>query len=330
MSRNVPRIGFVGVGWIGRHRMQSLLKTGLVEAVAVLDASPQAAGEALRLAPRAQRVDTLREMLKHDVDGVVVATPNALHAEQCLEAFEAGAHVFCQKPLGRTAAEVKTIVEAARKHDRLLGVDLSYRHVAGMRDIRDRICAGDVGEVYAMDLVFHNAYGPDKAWFYDPELSGGGCVLDLGIHLVDLALWALDFPRVTGVTSRLYSQGRPIDTPHKAVEDHAAWRLDLENGASATMACSWRGSHGRDAVIAATFHGVKGSLRLENVGGSFFDFRSERLQGTRATTLTEPPDDWSGRAIEAWARRLVERPRHDPECARHIDVMEVLDRVYSP
>jgi predicted dehydrogenase len=48
--------------------------------------------------------------------------------------------------------------------------------------------------VFAVDLVFHNAYGPDKPWFYDPELSGGGCVMDLGVHLVDLALWSLDFP----------------------------------------------------------------------------------------------------------------------------------------
>jgi predicted dehydrogenase len=61
--------------------------------------------------------------------------------------------------------------------------------------------SGELGRVFAVDLVFHNAYGPDKPWFYDPELAGGGCVMDLGVHLVDLALWSLDFPGVTAVTS---------------------------------------------------------------------------------------------------------------------------------
>ena len=67
-----------------------------------------------------------------------------------------------------------------------------------------------LGRTYAVDLVFHNAYGPDKAWFYDPALSGGGCVMDLGVHLVDLALWALDFPAVTKVSSTFVA-GWPVE-----------------------------------------------------------------------------------------------------------------------
>src|SRR5690606_9981181 len=120
--------------------------------------------------------------------------------------------VFCQKPLGRTAAEAAAAVAAARQADRLLAVDLSYRFTQGMQRIREQVRAGALGRVFAADLVFHNAYGPDKPWFYDPRLAGGGCVMDLGVHLVDLALWLLDFPDVERVESTLLAGGAPLGT----------------------------------------------------------------------------------------------------------------------
>lgn len=327
--RGIPRLGFVGVGWIGRHRMASLLKNGAAEAVAVFDASPEAANEACRLAPGAQRVQDFAEMLDLDLDGVVIATPNALHAEQSIAALKRGLHVFCQKPLGRSAGEVREIIQAAHENDRVLGVDLSYRHVEAMRRVKELVRDGEIGEVFAADLVFHNAYGPDRAWFYDRDLAGGGCLLDLGIHLVDLGLWVLDFPRIERVSGRLYSHGRPLKSDDCAVEDYALARLDLSNDATLQVACSWRVSAGCDAIIGATFHGTKGSVRMGNVGGSFYDFRAERLHGTRAQSLVEPPEDWSGRAIEDWARRTIDAPRFDPEMWRHVDVMEAIDRVYA-
>ena len=153
------------------------------------------AAEAGRLAPRRKLVGTLDDLVDLEVDGVVIATPSAMHAEQSIRALERGAAVFCQKPLGRTAAEVRAVVDAARAADRLLGVDLSYRFTEGMRRVRDLVRSGELGRVYAVDLVFHNAYGPDKPWFYDPALSGGGCVMDLGVHLVDLAALDAGLPR---------------------------------------------------------------------------------------------------------------------------------------
>jgi len=122
-----PRIGFLGVGWIGLHRMKAILATGAVDVAAVADPSREMAGEALRLAPNAKLVGTLDDLLDDGVGGVVIATPSAMHAEQSIRALERGAAVFCQKPLGRTAAEVRTVLQAARAADRLLSVDLSYR-----------------------------------------------------------------------------------------------------------------------------------------------------------------------------------------------------------
>jgi predicted dehydrogenase len=325
-----PRLGFLGVGWIGRHRMQAIANSGAATISAVADASPEAAREASRGLEHVPRVArSLDELLGEELDGIVIATPSALHAEQAIAALERGVAVFCQKPLARTMAETQRVIDAARAADRLLGVDLSYRHTAAMRAIRDLVRRGDLGRVYAVDLVFHNAYGPDKAWFRDPALSGGGCVIDLGIHLVDLALWALDFPAVRAATSRLYAQGEALREPSRHVEDYAIARLDLADGASVQLACSWNLPAGRDAVIGASFYGTEGGAAMHNVDGSFYDFVAERHRGTSRETLSAPPDEWGGRAAVDWARRLAGGEHFDPATMRLVDVASAIDRIYG-
>ena len=324
-----PRVGFLGVGWIGRSRMEAIAATGAVDIVAVAEPSPEMAAEALKLAPGAKPVADLSELLAERLDGVVIATPSALHAEQSIRALDAGAAVFCQKPLGRSVAEVRAVVEAARAADRLLAVDLSYRFTAGMSRIRELLQAGQLGRVFAVDLVFHNAYGPDKPWFYDPALSGGGCVMDLGVHLVDLALWAMDFPVVTGVSSHLIAGGEPLGTRTDAVEDYALATLRLAGGAAVQLSCSWRLQAGVDAIIGASFYGTGGGAALSNVGGSFYDFTAERYRGTATEELAGPPDAWGGRAAADWAVRLAGGARFDAEAERLVEVAAVLDRIYG-
>jgi predicted dehydrogenase len=281
------------------------------------------------LAPGAAILPDLDALLDAGLDGLVIATPSALHAEQSIRALDRGLAVFCQKPLGRTAPETRAVVDAARAADRLLAVDLSYRFTSGMVAVRDLIARGELGRVFAADLTFHNAYGPDKPWFYDPALSGGGCVVDLGVHLVDLALWALDFPAVTRVTSHLMSGGEPLGPHTDRVEDYAVATLELATGTVLRLACSWRLHAGREAVIAAAFHGTGGGAALTNVDGSFYDFTAGRHRGTARETLTTPPDSWGGRAAADWATRLAAGARYDPAAERLVDVAAALDRIYG-
>jgi predicted dehydrogenase len=324
-----PRVGFLGVGWIGRHRMEAILATGAVEVVGIADASAETAAAAAALAPGARLVSTLDELLDLGLDAVVIATPSALHAAQSIRALERGAAVFCQKPLGRTAAEAHAAVDAARAADRLLCVDLSYRFTDGMRRIREIVRAGGLGRVYAVDLVFHNAYGPDKPWFYDPALAGGGCVMDLGVHLVDLALWTLDWPEVAGVSARLLAGGEPLGRRIDAVEDYGLATLELATGTVVQLACSWRLQAGRDAIISAAFYGTEGGARLANVAGSFYDFKAERYRGTARETLIGPPDAWGGRAAADFATRLAAGERFDAAAEQLVDVARVLDQIYG-
>lgn len=323
------RVGFLGVGWIGRHRMEAMIATGVVEAAAICDPSAECVGSAREVAPGAAIVTDLDAMLALEMDGLVIATPSAMHAAQSIAALDRGLAVFCQKPLGRSADEAQAVVDAARRADRLLGVDFSYRKTAAVAAIARHMREGALGHVFAADLTFHNAYGPGKPWFFRREESGGGCVIDLGAHLVDLALWLLDFPQVETVTSRLYAAGEPLNLGAEAVEDYAVARLDLATGANVRLACSWNLHAGREALIEATFYGTHGSASLRNLNGSFYDFEATLGRGTTHEQIAAPPDDWGGRAAAAWARRLADEARFDPQAEQLVEVSSVLDRIYA-
>jgi predicted dehydrogenase len=302
-----PRLAFAGLGWIGRHRMDAIIASGLAEAAYTCDVDTELSFD---------------DLLAGDADAIVIATPSAMHAEQSIAALERGKAVFCQKPLGRNADETRRVVDAARANDRLLAVDLSYRFTDAMRAVKKLVEEKTIGDVYAVDLVFHNAYGPDKPWFYDATLSGGGCVIDLGIHLVDLALWTLNFPAVERTTSRLFHHGGP------AVEDYAVAMMDLSNGAALQLACSWNLSAGRDAVIAATFYGTHGAAAFHNVNGSFYDLVAEHYQKTQSTQLTQPGEAWGGRGVVDFAEKLATSNAFDPAIEHVVDVAAALDSIY--
>jgi predicted dehydrogenase len=324
-----PRIGFVGIGWIGTQRMKALAASGAADVVAVTDSSVDAARAAVVHAPGAELVPDLESLLGLELDGVVIATPTALHAAQAISCLGSGVAVFCQKPLGRSAAETLQVITAARTSDRLLAVDMCYRFVRAVAVIKELADAGAVGEIYACDLIFHNAYGPDKPWYYDPRLSGGGCVIDLGIHLIDLALWFLNAPPLRAVSSRRFAKGQALADDEPALEDYAVVRLDFATGVTASLACSWNLPAGQDAVIRAAFYGTRGGLAVTNVTGSFYDFRAECYRGTAREVLDEAPDAWGGRALSAWVAQLAQGSAYDPAIEGTQVIAAVIDAIYG-
>ena len=325
-----PRIGFLGTGWIGRHRMQAIQLSRQAEVAAIADVCQENAREAAKLAPGAVLVDSLDALLELGLDAVVIATPSAGHCSQAVRALEAGLAVFCQKPLGRSAQEARMVVDTARAANRLLGVDFSYRFTDAVQKMYQLVSSGELGQVYAADLVFHNAYGPDKAWFYDAELSGGGCLMDLGSHLVDLALWFFGYPEVRSVSSSIFAAGERLKGGSGRVEDYAVVSLVLEDGHAVRVACSWNVSAGRDAVIESSFFGTSGGVSFRNVQGSFYDFVAERFRGTASETIATPPDNWGGRCAVAWVQQLrAEGGGFDPQAEKLVQVAAVLDAAYG-
>jgi predicted dehydrogenase len=326
--RTRPRLGFLGLGWIGWHRMDAIARSGLADIACLADPSAEAIAHARTTsAPDAEAV-TPEMVAESDIDGLVIATPSALHADQAIAALERGIPVFCQKPLGRNALEVERAVTAAREAGVLLEVDMSYRWCRAIDAVRRTIHGGEIGSVFSADLVFHNAYGPDKSWFYQPELSGGGCVIDLGTHLVDLVHWILPDASVTRVSAQLFSRGQRW-SGRDQTEDYATATLELSSGATARIACSWNLAAGKDAVIQGFFAGREGSVAFHNVNGSFFDLVAERYRGTSRETLEVPPDEWGGRAAVAWARRVSNGDGFDPVADHLVATARTIDMIYA-
>lgn len=328
LRRGKPlRLGFAGVGWIGRHRMDAAVGSGIVEVAALADPLPTAIAAAIDSYPAADVCTTFEDLLDSDLDGIVLATPSALHASQAIAALERGFPVFCQKPLGRNARETAAVIAAAESADLLLDVDLSYRFTEGMQRIKELVSEGELGDILSIECVFHNAYGPDKPWFYSRRCSGGGCLLDLGIHLVDLALWCLDFPEVQGACGVVHESQR--GEAGDKVEDFAAGLVHLNDGGILQISTSWGSHSGCDAEIQMRLLGTQGGACFRNVNGSFYDFMAERFYPDRSRErLSGAPDDWGGRAIHAWVRSLADSRRFDPEIRHLIGVARVLDQLY--
>lgn len=305
-----------------------MIETGLVEAAAFADPSPEMSMAAKAMAPQAEVYTDLEDLLRRDLDGIVIATPSAQHAAQAIRALDAGLAVFCQKPLGRNAQEVADVVEAARRNDRLLCVDLSYRETDAMRQIRHLIGNGELGDMFAVNMIFHNAYGPDKPWFYDRNASGGGCLMDLGVHLVDLALFALDFPKVAHVSGQLFAKGKPIGGSSDMVEDFAVATIVLEQGSIVTVSCSWNLHAGRDAVIQAEFYGTEGGASLFNLKGSFYALTGERFSGTSREALCAPQTDWGARAAVSFVSQLAQSKAFSEDCEKLVAAASVIDGIY--
>ena len=327
-ARETLRLGFLGLGWIGRKRLDAVAGASGVKIAALADSDGGRLSDAAAAYPDALPADDIEALLACDLDGVIIATPNAAHAAQATTCLSRGVPVFCQKPLGVTGAEAETVIEAARAADLLLGVDFSYRHVQGMNELRRRIVSGELGDILALDLVFHNAYGPDKPWVCERRLSGGGALLDLGVHLLDLALWLQSGSAPRLMSSRLFAHGKPLQHCDE-IEDMAYAELRQTNGAVVRIACSWHAHTGCDAVIGFELLGSRGGARWRNVGGSFYDFALDIFKGRTAERIASPPDEWGPRALGAWLHRLRSDRSFDAEAEVIAQSARLIDEVYA-
>ena len=325
MTARRPRLGFVGLGWIGAMRLEAV--AGEAEVVALCDASPGRLEATARNHMRAACFQDYGEMLSRAaglrLDGVVIATPNALHGPQALAALGRGLAVFCQQPLAVSAGEARAVVDAARQAGRRLGVDDAYHFTVGARSLRELVASGALGRVFFLDAAFHNAYGPDKPWCFDPALSGGGALMDQGVHLIDLALWLLGDPPVRSVAGSTFQASEMAE-----VEDFVAARLTVDDGTVVSLASGWNAHAGQDCVIRVQAFGTAGGADFHNLAGSFYDFELARFDGRGTTIESRESRDWLNQALLHWVKSVGEGKGFDPEVERSAAVAAVVDAVY--
>jgi predicted dehydrogenase len=195
--------------------------------------------------------------------------------------------------------------------------------------LKAAIEAGELGRITAAELCFHNAYGPDAPWYYDVASSGGGCLLDLGCHLLDLCQWLLGARDPFDVRARCYRGGRRLVPPIREPEDFVMAEVLYASGIDVHVSCSWRASAGQGAIIGCRLFGTQGGAAIRNVGGSFYDFEVELNHGDRSRLLGAPPDAWAGRALVDWAARLQGGAGYAVDTAELAATARVIDRIYG-
>jgi predicted dehydrogenase len=321
------KVGFSGVSERDRQSLDWALASGLSRVVALAESDRNMAEDIVSVYRGVALLDTFDELLGCGLDGLVIAGPSHLHASRVIAALERGIPVFSRWPLGLSAAETEAVVTTARRLDRLLGVDFPYRMTEGMQQIRDLIRSGEMGEILAIEAVYHLANGPSEAWSYSRARAGGGCLFDLGAQLLDLALWSLDFPEVISAQGSV-RDGTRGDAGDR-VDDNASGFVRLQSEATLQFACSWGRHVGGEADLRIQFFGTRGSAVFENIGGELEEFFAERFHASQLREpLSVPPDSWKGRAFEEWLHCLNRSMRFDPEICHVMKIAGALDRLY--
>lgn len=299
------RAGIVGSRFAGQLHAESLAATGRVEIAAI--ASPTSAG-ALAERYGARPYTSVADMLDdQSLDVVSLALPNRFHADAAVAAARAGAHVICEKPLAQNLADADRMIQACDDAGVLLlyGEELCF--APRYRRVKQLIVDGALGAVFALSHRERHD-GPHARWFYDPALSGGGALLDMACHGIELTRWLMGKAAVTSVFARL-GNFRHKD---EAVEDHASVSLTFDGGAIATIEGSWAVAGGIDERLEVVGDG--GSVVADLARGGAMLVHSERGVGYAAEKAGDTRG-WSHVSFdEAWQWGWPQEFAHFIDC----------------
>lgn len=291
------RIGIVGAGHMGRIRAQSAQAHPGCRVVQVADTVSESAEALAKEVGCEAGTDWQHLVARRDIDAVVVATPHKYLAPITIAALQAGKHVFCEKPMARTVAEADEVLTCHRSHPQVLVVGFTLRHHPAIARARELLLEGAIGEPFYVRGCYGHGGRPgyQQEWRADPELAGGGELLDQGIHLIDLSRWFLgEFREVSGLTATFFwgmrastettsATGWPSPV-RRPVEDNAFVLLRTRDGRVASLHASWTQWKNR---FSFEVFGRDGFLVVDGLGGSY---GLERLTKGRRRAEGGPPE----------------------------------------
>jgi predicted dehydrogenase len=291
-----PGVAIVGCGLIGQKRARALAGARLA---ACADLDVRRAQAVAATSPGAIATADWREAIdRDDVAIVIVATINDSLAEISRYAAEAGRHVLVEKPAGRTVAEIDEVIAAAAAAKRLVRVGFNHRYHPALQKARELVDAGAAGELmFVRGRYGHGGrVGYDREWRANPALSGGGELIDQGVHLIDLARWFLgDFPSVTG-SAHTYFWQMPVD-------DNAflLLRTAADRAAFLHVSCTeWKN------LFSFEIYGKTAKIQIDGLGGSY---GVERITLYKMLPEMGPPETtaWEfPRGDQSWALEFAE------------------------
>jgi len=298
------KFGVIGGGVIGRLRAKTIAKRPDTTLVGVAD--PDAAAAARAVAGTAARTWPDYRPLVDDpsIDAIVVSTPVQLHERIALAAFEAGKHVLCEKPLSNDLASCRRILDAAQAHQRILAVGFNHRFYPSVKFLKRTVDSGLIGKLdHVRVFGGHEGLANFRAdWMYVGALSGGGAMMDVGIHMTDLTRYVVgEIDEVYGVAT-----GRVLNV--EGSEDNAMAIFKSRSGVPAFYQATWtewRGyrvaldAYGDRGMVRAFYAPMFNLLITRNGSGSLRRqvklypsiMLREKLQGWQSTTLATFEDE---------------------------------------
>ncbi|WP_214888380.1 Gfo/Idh/MocA family oxidoreductase [Exiguobacterium sp. s142] len=329
------KIGIIGTGGIATNAHIPHYIAAGADVVAVMNRTRER-GEAVARQFGIERVyDTVADMLANEqLDAVSVCTPNALHKDHVIQALDAGCHVLCEKPPAISEREADEMLQAAKRAGRTLNYGFHFRHRTDTQLLKRLIDSNELGHIYAATALALRRRGiPGWGVFTDKELQGGGALLDIGVHMLDLALYLMDYPKPVDVVGHVgqYLGTRPgvglmgdWDADNFSVEDTARAMVTFENGASLFLDASFMANIGPKDTMNVELRGTAGGASLfpltihTEEHGALFDKTPAHL------TLQDP--------YATQIRSFLEACRHEPsyeQAEQAVLLHQIIDRIYS-
>jgi predicted dehydrogenase len=290
------RVGVVGLG-MGRHHVMAYQKHPRCEVTAICDVDEsRLTAVASELNVPHTFTDPKKLFQSGEVDAVSIATPNTLHAPLTIAALKAGLHVLCEKPMAMSAAQAKQMVAAAKQARRKLAMHFNHRAQPGVQWIARAAQAGELGDIYFARTVWHRRRGiPGRASFLDKSFSGGGAMIDLGVHMLDQTLFIMGYPKVVSVSAATHTKFHKKDVPKipMDVDDFATAYVRFANDATLAMEISWASHHNHAEQFLVQVYGTEGGARRlsENYQETAAEIYRRDHGGLSTLRMDAPPRD---------------------------------------
>jgi predicted dehydrogenase len=313
------RIGLIGAGGIGTVHLQEFGKLrNECEIVAIADTYLSAAEQRAKQFGVPEVSPTPEALVaRDDLDAVIVAVPNRYHKEWTVAALQSGKHVLVEKPMGLNVADAKEIVRAQRQYGKVVMVGHQMRWEWLPLRIKEQIDRGELGRVYTAKTGWFRRKGIPGwgTWFTRMEESGGGPLIDIGVHMIDLAFFLMGEPKPVSVFGAVYAEfgprrkgigswGKPDWNGYFDVEDLATALIRMDDGRTLTLEVSWAANVETDNQPFVHLLGSEGGAVIRGETGKFL---TERFDEPIDVPIVPPADDEGAR---------VRLSRHFLECIR--------------
>lgn len=330
------RVGVIGLG-MGRNHVASYQTHPGCKVVALADLKEPLLHEMGKKFGVEKLYNSGEEMLaSEELDIVSNATPNNVHMPLTIATFEAGCHVLCEKPMALSADEGRAMLAAARKAGKRLMINFSYRFTEQSMALKAQVDAGILGDVYFGRTVWHRRRGIPKfgGWFGQKAFSGGGPLIDLGVHRLDLALWLMGYPKPVWVLGSTYnpigSAQAKMQDKHFDVEDLAVGMIKFANGATLEVEASWAANVKESEHMETRLYGTKAGLVQRNYDETY-KFEAEiylEREGAHFDMKLHPPFPAAPSSMYHFVDCLLNDKPNIATGEEGLLVMEILDALY--